>query len=120
MGIIHRYDKFEAFCDHEPGPGGPSNVLTVSGAGSFIHGGCTAELVESSSPAGTGTDLLLDLVLTPPAEGSGYTQEVEGFEVGWSGDGHSAEGSLQYEHVRFRVVGTDDDPPLTIDVQPLG
>jgi hypothetical protein len=110
MASIHAYGEFRASCNDEPGPGGPPNVLTVSGSGSFVHGGCTAHLTEAEDNPGIGTVLVLELSVTGPGPGP-RTQAITPFTVTWTGNGHLAEGGLPYTHVRIKVT-SDGEPPL--------
>jgi hypothetical protein len=106
QGVDH-YEDFTAICDHMPGK---APTLRVSGTVWTSTDSWTCKL--RATPGNTGSNqrmLSLDLVLTAP---TGVANEViVPNPVEWS-----EQPAYEYDQVHFRVVGTDDRPPDTIDV----
>lgn len=110
MRIVDHYEGFYAGHEHMPGS---DHALRSTGTVVFSTGGCSAELKGHEGNTGINPEILaLDLVLTPPPEGTAVTQALTPVPVEWS----AADPEIEYRQVQFRVVGADDEPPPVIDV----
>lgn len=108
MQDVDRYEDFTASCDHMPGK---QPTLRVKGTVWTRTGGWSCELRRTQGDTGINPRMLwLDLVLTPP---DGVAPEmITPNPVAWSEE----EPRIEYDEVRFRVFGTDDEPPEAIEV----
>lgn len=109
MAIVDHYEDFYASHNHMPGS---DHSLKVTGTVVFRTGGCECDLRETTGNTGTNLMLHLDLVLTPPPEGSAVPEVLTPCPVEWSVEAPA----LEYDQVEFHVVGTDDEPPAVIKV----
>ena len=103
MRIVDHYEDVYASHDHMPGS---DHVLRVTAAVVFKTGGCSAELHEHKGNTGINPAMLtLDLVLSPPPEGSAVAEVLTPTQVEWSVDTPA----IEYREVQFHVVGTEDE-----------
>lgn len=108
MQDVDRYEDFTAICDHMPGK---PQTLRVSGSVWMRTGGWSCELRRTRGNTGINFRILsLDLVLTPP--GGVAPDAITCYPVAWKDE----EPEIEYDQVKFRVVGTDDEPPEAIEV----
>jgi hypothetical protein len=110
MQGVHAYEGFYANCDHMPGA---ERVLRVGGTVVFRTMGWSAKLERTEGNTGINPLMLhLDLVLAPPANGSGDALTPYPLEE-WT----EAPPAAEYEEVEFHVQGSDDDPPPILKVE---
>ena len=111
MKGVAEYRDFFAICDHEP-PAEPA--IRAGGTIVFNESGWSAELVRTKGDTGINPYLLhLDLVFTPPDEGSAQTDPLEPFELR---EWREAPPVREYQQVEFHVRGSDDQPPPILEV----
>jgi hypothetical protein len=110
MKGVYEYKGFYASHNHMPGSG---RRLQVSGTVVFITGGWSCSLRATEGNTGTNQNMLsLDLVLEPPEPGMMVPQVLTPCEVSWSVD----DPAIDYRQVSFRVIGSEDEPPRTLDI----
>lgn len=110
MRAIQTYEDFYASHDHMPGS---ARTMRVTGTVVFATGGWSAKLCATEGNTGINPEMLsLDLVLEGPPDAGAVTDVLTRCPVAWSVD----DPPIEYQHVQFRVVGTEDDPPEAIDV----
>lgn len=111
MQVVDHYEDFYASHNHMPGS---DRAVNVTGCVVFRTGGCSAELRSHEGNPGVNPQMLrLDLVITPPPDGTAVTEVLTPVPVEWS----DADPQIEYLQVQFDVVGTDDEPPPIIDVE---
>ena len=114
MEGVESYEGFYAIHDHMPGS---DRALRVGGTVVFRTGSWAAELRTRESSGNTGINpfiLRLDLVITPPPEGAGVTQEITPVDLP---EYRLEDPAIDYHEVHFAVVGTDDEPPERLIIQ---
>jgi hypothetical protein len=111
MKGVHAYEDFYANCDHMPGA---ERALRIGGRIVFRTTGWSARLEPTEGNDGINPKMLhLDLVFTPPEEGSGQTDVLTPYDLEeWP----SAPPAAEYDEVEFHVRGSDDDPPPVLKV----
>jgi hypothetical protein len=116
MPGVMSYEGFYAI--HDDMPGG-DRALRVGGTVVFRTGGWSAKLRPHEKKGPTGINpyiFYVDLVLTPPAEGTGVTQALERFDLPELRVEHA---TLEYQEVHFIVVGSSEEEPRpeTLEVE---
>jgi hypothetical protein len=111
MSGVQEYKDFYAVCDHRPGPE-PVPRLRVGGTVVFRETDCSARLEDFEGNTGINPNFLyLNLVLTPPAEGSAPQEVLTEVELEeWRPQGGAP--GLEYDEVHFRVQGSPDELQL--------
>jgi hypothetical protein len=110
MQAVSTYEDFHASHNHMPGS---DRAMGVTGTVVFRTGGwsCRLEAVEGNT--GINPEMLrLNLILDGPSGSAGETDVLTPCPVEWS----VPDPAIEYQHVEFRVIGTDDAPPETIPV----
>ncbi|MBA3618026.1 MAG: hypothetical protein H0W56_00210 [Acidothermales bacterium] len=111
MSGVHAYKDFYASHDHMPGR---NRALRVTGTVVFTTGGWSCNLRRTEGNTGINPRMLsLDLLLDPPDPAAGVPKVLTPCDIEWTED----EVSEEYNEVRFRVVGAEEEPPPVIPVE---
>jgi hypothetical protein len=108
MPGVYAYKGFYAIHDHMQGA---EDVLRIGGTVEFRTGGWSAELRPTKREGNPGINpfiFYVDLVLSPPPEGSAVTEALTEFELP---ELRIQNPALEYHEVLFRVVGSPDEEP---------
>jgi len=110
MRGVHAYEDFYASHDHMPRS---DRTLRVSGTVVFTTSGWSCSLRQTEGNTGINPTMLsLDLLLTEPPPDTPVMDVLTPCPVEWSVD----DPAIEYQQVQFRVRGSEDEPPPTIEV----
>jgi hypothetical protein len=108
---VFEYRDFVAIHDHMPGS---DDELRVTGTVVFRTGGYSAQLRPLEGPGGINPKMLtLVLHIDPPGPDDMTTDALDPVPVQYT----LSNPTIEYTHVDFRVEGTDDEPPPTLEVE---